>query len=438
MMRNSHKWTETEDQILKAAVDQGKLIEPFKFLVLTTTPIDWLWIASYLPKRDNKDCRKRWHQRFAGSTNFGSWMDIEDDQLRAAVAKHGPKWGVVSKEVSTRTSDQCSKRWKQVLDPNLDHSPWSPAEDNCLLIGVEQHGRNWKMLSEMHFKNRAALSLKNRHALLVRRKNRLNGLPRVLSAFQSRSRSHSPNFIATAGYRNSRQLSSFETSSDADMIFEEEIQDERIASVFDGNGLSAKAAQYGWKGLEVANSNAMLETENCWPTDARTSSSSSLFQGGVLDGDLGIGNLFEESYWEPQSIRLLPKCTLPEELQDTSEGLLGSMSPFDSIPRYPYASIDSEEISPDTSVAICSQLSNSPGDFPMTAASGSDNKQLANPTARYPAKDWTNLLDLTLRCTKSKMEAIRKSVFEAANDALCIEENDEDVVELRLRAELRS
>ncbi|KAJ5378511.1 Homeodomain-like protein [Penicillium cosmopolitanum] len=221
------------------------------------------------------------------------------------------------------------------------------------------------------------------------------------------------------------------------MVFEEEIQDERMASVFDGNALFAKTTQYGWKGLEAATSNAMLETESFWPTDARTSSSSSPFQGGVLDGDLGIGNLLEDSYWEPQSIRPLPKCTLPE-LQDTSEGLLGSMSPFDSVTQYPYASIDSEESSPGTSVAICSQLSNSSGDFPMTAASGSDNKQLANPTARYPGKDWTNIFNLTLRCTKTKMEAIRKSVFEAANDALCIEENDEDVVELRLRAELRS
>lgn len=60
-------------------------------------------------------------------------MDTEDDQLRAAVAKHGTKWRVVSKEVRTRTSDQCSKRWKQVLDPNLDHSPWSPAEVSQIL-----------------------------------------------------------------------------------------------------------------------------------------------------------------------------------------------------------------------------------------------------------------------------------------------------------------
>lgn len=39
MMGNSHKWTETEDQILKAAVDQGKLIKPFKFLVLSKPAI---------------------------------------------------------------------------------------------------------------------------------------------------------------------------------------------------------------------------------------------------------------------------------------------------------------------------------------------------------------------------------------------------------------
>lgn len=63
-------------------------------------------------------------------------MDAEDDRLRAAVAQHGTKWPVVSKQVETRTSDQCSKRWKQVLDPNLDHSPWTLEEVSQILIST--------------------------------------------------------------------------------------------------------------------------------------------------------------------------------------------------------------------------------------------------------------------------------------------------------------
>lgn len=43
----------------------------------------------------------------------------------------------------------------------------SLGQDNILLSSVDTHGRNWKMIAELHFRDRSTLSLKNRHALLL-------------------------------------------------------------------------------------------------------------------------------------------------------------------------------------------------------------------------------------------------------------------------------
>lgn len=58
----------------------------------------------------------------------GNWGPSEDFRLRQAVSKHGPRWVLVAEEVGTRNGDQCAKRWKDRLNPELDHSQWSPDE----------------------------------------------------------------------------------------------------------------------------------------------------------------------------------------------------------------------------------------------------------------------------------------------------------------------
>jgi hypothetical protein len=64
----------------------------------------------------------------SGGLSVGTWTQPEDDRLKEAVAKHGPKWVVVATHVGTRNGDQCAKRWNENLNPELDHSPLHPAE----------------------------------------------------------------------------------------------------------------------------------------------------------------------------------------------------------------------------------------------------------------------------------------------------------------------
>jgi lipoate synthase len=60
--------------------------------------------------------------------NKGPWTEEEDERLGKAVQHHGTKWAVVASVVGTRLPDQCSKRWMHALNPEIDHSPWTPEE----------------------------------------------------------------------------------------------------------------------------------------------------------------------------------------------------------------------------------------------------------------------------------------------------------------------
>lgn len=65
------------------------------------------------------------------NVSVGCWTPCEDERLRAAVRKHGTKWNIIAGEVESRNGEQCAKRWKNALNPDLDHSPWTEEEVSC-------------------------------------------------------------------------------------------------------------------------------------------------------------------------------------------------------------------------------------------------------------------------------------------------------------------
>ncbi|KAI1291375.1 hypothetical protein F5Y03DRAFT_376855 [Xylaria venustula] len=130
--------------------------------------------------------------------NTGTWSGEEDSRLRKAVAQHGTRWVIVAGDVATRNGDQCAKRWNENLNPNLNHSPWSPAEDKLLLHLVSVYGRNWKLLSSNYLESRAPLALKNRHSLLMRRMRRENPSKKSVTANENAGTSgHSIPMLST-------------------------------------------------------------------------------------------------------------------------------------------------------------------------------------------------------------------------------------------------
>ncbi|KAL2047214.1 hypothetical protein N7G274_001233 [Stereocaulon virgatum] len=149
-------WTPQEDQILQREAEiqlqHGSLR-------------DWKLIATKLPCRSNKDCRKRW-SKICDSVNKGPWNRREDKALEEAIAQVGPQWISVAKRVGTRHADQCAKRWRHFLDPDLDHSQWEPEDDARLWAAVSKYGSNWRKVVEEEFSERSPTNVKNRYAVI--------------------------------------------------------------------------------------------------------------------------------------------------------------------------------------------------------------------------------------------------------------------------------
>ncbi|KAF2713141.1 hypothetical protein K504DRAFT_461724 [Pleomassaria siparia CBS 279.74] len=158
--RLPRKWTTVEDQRLREEVEAQVSEGEIK---------DWCRIATALPGRTNKDCRKRWHNSVAGGLKKGQWSKSEDAQLARGVQRFGQRWTLVANTVQSRSADQCAKRWQQSLDPDLDRSEWRDSEDKVLIEAVQKLGRHWKDIQRHHFPGRSKNSIKNRYTVLLRR-----------------------------------------------------------------------------------------------------------------------------------------------------------------------------------------------------------------------------------------------------------------------------
>ncbi|KAK4196465.1 Homeodomain-like protein [Triangularia verruculosa] len=163
--RGRKRWTEEEDSILyQEAMKQST----------TGNVRDWHRIATKLPGRTNKDCRKRWVNKVCGGLKKGLWDPEEDRRLQSAVEKHGLRWPLIAAEVGYRSPDQCAKRWQYGLDPRLKHREWTSEEDKLLLSLVQERGREWKAIQHSHYPSRSRIDLKNRYTILMRRLNNPN------------------------------------------------------------------------------------------------------------------------------------------------------------------------------------------------------------------------------------------------------------------------
>ncbi|KAJ1980172.1 hypothetical protein H4R34_002555 [Dimargaris verticillata] len=152
-------WTKEEDEALRQAVEEHG-----------TAPEKWPLIAQAFPGRDNKSCRKRWTQSLRPDLRHGMWSKAEDNALRSAVQKHGHKWSLVAREIQGRTDDQCSKRWREFLDPRIDRTNWTPEDDARLLKSVRDLGSQWQKIAQAYFPGRPGIYCRNRWRRLMRHK----------------------------------------------------------------------------------------------------------------------------------------------------------------------------------------------------------------------------------------------------------------------------
>ncbi|BEI80522.1 hypothetical protein CcaverHIS002_0110510 [Cutaneotrichosporon cavernicola] len=152
--RPRRRWTADEDARLIAAVNKyGSQRGPGS---------QWSKISAGLSGRTNKDCRKRWFHSLDPRVRKGRWSPDEDDLLRKLYAELGPQWKAIALRIPGRKDDQVSKRWRDVLAPELtSKKPWSDEEDALLLALLEEKGPKWTSIAEQ-LPGRSPIACRNR------------------------------------------------------------------------------------------------------------------------------------------------------------------------------------------------------------------------------------------------------------------------------------
>lgn len=98
------------------------------------------------------------------------WTVEEDELLKGLVKKHGDTaWSAIAKDMGTKGSKQCRRRWKNVLSINAKCTGWTEEEDAKLIEYHRELGNKWTAISK-RFGDRTDNATKNRwHALCRKR-----------------------------------------------------------------------------------------------------------------------------------------------------------------------------------------------------------------------------------------------------------------------------
>ncbi|KAK8521386.1 hypothetical protein V6N13_077494 [Hibiscus sabdariffa] len=130
------EWTEEEDDQLRIAVE-------------VFGESDWQSVASTLKGRTGTQCSNRWKKSLHPTRQrVGRWTCDEDKRLKVSVMLFGPKnWRKIAEVVPGRTQVQCRERWVNSLDPALNMGTWTKEEDSRLEAAIEEHGYCWSKIA---------------------------------------------------------------------------------------------------------------------------------------------------------------------------------------------------------------------------------------------------------------------------------------------------
>mmetsp|Transcript_22019 Transcript_22019/g.43274 ORF Transcript_22019/g.43274 Transcript_22019/m.43274 type:complete len:606 (-) Transcript_22019:590-2407(-) len=142
---------------------------------------NWRNIAEEIEGRNHLQCLQRWKKALRPGLVKGQWTKEEDAHLLDLIKTYTEKnnissvnWQAISQQIHGRNAKQCRERWFLNLDPSINRGPWTPAEDRCLLELAAQFGGRWSLISK-NMEGRTENMVKTRYQSLQRQEARSRG-----------------------------------------------------------------------------------------------------------------------------------------------------------------------------------------------------------------------------------------------------------------------
>ena len=143
------KWKKEEDDILMK-------------IMLSTDHLNYSKLEEQFPGKTGQQISERWDKVLNPNLIKGSWTREEDEKIIKFVNENGSKnWSKLSLILKGRIGKQCRERWRNHLDPNINHNSWTKEEDELILKYRLEYGNKWVKIASL-LKNRSDNAVKNR------------------------------------------------------------------------------------------------------------------------------------------------------------------------------------------------------------------------------------------------------------------------------------
>ena len=140
------KWIKEETDLLKKLV---KVIGR-----------NWKAIAEQMNGRTKIQCMQKFN-RMKDVSKKGQWSAKEDQIVKDWALRNGPrKWSICSVVVEGRSGKQCRDRWRNYLDPFINHSEWTDTEQMKVFAEMKHNWSSWTLIAK-NITNRSESAVKN-------------------------------------------------------------------------------------------------------------------------------------------------------------------------------------------------------------------------------------------------------------------------------------